>query len=108
MTHAGNILGFGLGMINLAESKALSWVPGGQFSRLSVLGCVVLMLSVTITCFSTPEVEPGRSRQSNAPRGRIARLSSAVASIANAIKTLPLPIRRICFVQVRSAFERMK
>lgn len=55
MTNIGNIIGYGVGYINLSASPALRWVGGGQFRKLCIVAIFCLVVAVTITCATNHE-----------------------------------------------------
>ncbi|BGP57929.1 hypothetical protein JCM8202v2_005583 [Rhodotorula sphaerocarpa] len=125
-THLGNILGYLFGYLDLAHAPFLSWIDppaavktgtdsppeeeeGAQFRRLAVLSLAVMALTVAITCLTQPE-GPGHTTQSRADRESPAhrerrkpsawrRAAGLVGTIRDNIRTLPLPVRRVCYVQ---------
>ena len=55
MTNIGNIIGYGVGYINLSASPALHWLGGGQFRKLCIVAIFCLVVAVTITCATNHE-----------------------------------------------------
>ncbi|KZT26861.1 MFS general substrate transporter [Neolentinus lepideus HHB14362 ss-1] len=94
MTHAGNIVGYGLGFLPLANMPILRLLGGDQFRKFCVVALAILVLTVWITCFTQHE----KARQ-KLP-GANQKLRDVLNNIYSAIVKLPKPIRRVCFVQV--------
>lgn len=94
MTHAGNIIGYGLGFLPLANMPILRLLGGDQFRKFCVVALAILVVTVWITCFTQQEKErqklPGPDK----------KLRDVLDNIYRAIAKLPKPIRRVCFVQV--------
>ncbi|KAF8591426.1 MFS general substrate transporter [Ramaria rubella] len=94
MTHAGNILGFGFGFLNLANWPVLRILGGSQFRKFCVVGIVILVITVWITCWTQDELQ--RKPNLNEESG----IREVMGNIYNAITNLPKPIRKVCFVQI--------
>ncbi|KAL9932593.1 hypothetical protein V8E36_008710 [Tilletia maclaganii] len=61
MTHAGNVLGYAAGWLDLGSTLPfLHWLGGGQFRKLAIISLVGMLISVTVTCLSTNEGLPLR------------------------------------------------
>ncbi|ORY76502.1 hypothetical protein BCR35DRAFT_280347 [Leucosporidium creatinivorum] len=98
-THLGNILGYSFGYLNLGRSPLLSWVGGGQFRKLAVVACCVMAVTVGVTCVTqTEEVRVG----AGGGEGVGKRLRAVVKGVRDSLRDLPLPVRRVCYVQVFS------
>ncbi|KAF8341364.1 major facilitator superfamily domain-containing protein [Cantharellus anzutake] len=95
MTHAGNVIGFGIGFLNLAEWKILHFLGGSQFRKVCILSLVVLIITVWWTCWTQIEVS-GAKGFKNREEG----LHQIFKNIYSSVVNLPKPVRRVCFVQV--------
>ncbi|KAE8224167.1 hypothetical protein CF319_g2906 [Tilletia indica] len=58
MTHAGNVVGYAAGWMDLGSLHALSWLGGGQFRKLAVVSLVGMGVCVAVTCLCTTEGGP--------------------------------------------------
>jgi len=97
-THFGNLLGYSLGYFDLGSFKFLKWIKGGgQFRKLSLISCFVMSLTVLITCTTQHEEEETRNTTTSDEQGR--QWKRVFMDILNSIRDLPLPIRRVCYVQ---------
>lgn len=107
---ASNVL---LGFINLAAFPLFDFLGGDQFRKFSSVVLVVLVATVWITCFSHEEAprtdtfrRAGRACVPRSPPCVIcaeqpcSSLFSIFGDIIGSIKSLPKPIRRVCFVQL--------
>ncbi|KAG8900774.1 hypothetical protein FRB99_005764 [Tulasnella sp. 403] len=97
MIHAGNIIGFTFGFVNLAEWKILRPLGGDQFRKVCIVATAILVATVWLTCTTQHEKARERElgeRESRSPMGDAAR------NIIRAVSTLPRPVRRVCYVQV--------
>ncbi|KAK4049935.1 hypothetical protein OIV83_003759 [Microbotryomycetes sp. JL201] len=94
MTHMGNIFGYLAGYIDLGHWSGIKWVGGGQFRKLAVLSCFVMVICVTITCWTQPEKE-----FIDSPNGVGVKWTRAWSNIKHTIRHLPKPVRQVCFVQ---------
>lgn len=125
-THLGNILGYLFGYLDLAHAPFLSWIDppsmgtsdpdspeeeGAQFRRLAVLSLAVMALTVAITCLTQPEgpghtTQPGitsdRAHRERRKPSAWRRAAGLVGTIRDNIRTLPLPVRRVCYGESRS------
>ncbi|KAM0751517.1 MFS general substrate transporter [Meredithblackwellia eburnea MCA 4105] len=93
MTHIANIFGYLAGYLDLGHWDAINWVGGGQFRKLAVLSCFVMAICVGITCWTQVE-KVGRDEPSG-PGGVL----SVIKTVSKAVKNLPVPVRRVCYVQ---------
>ncbi|KAG9002670.1 hypothetical protein FRB94_003705 [Tulasnella sp. JGI-2019a] len=96
MTHAGNILGFTFGFMNLAGWKILQPLGGDQFRKVCVVSVVIVVSTVWITCATQHEKE----RPVDALNRETSESKEVLGNIMRAISTLPRPVRRVCYVQV--------
>ncbi|KAF9019235.1 MFS general substrate transporter [Hymenopellis radicata] len=93
MTHAGNIVGFGIGFLPLAQFPLLEIFGGTQFRKFCILCIVILVVTVSITCYYHEEEErPAAKKES--------KFREVLDNIYAAIVNLPKPIRRVCYVQL--------
>lgn len=92
MTHIANIFGYLAGYLNLGEWSGISWVGGGQFRKLAVISCAVMIVCVSITCYTQEEVA---GVQEEGSKG--VSWSKAINNVKESIKDLPLPVRRVCY-----------
>nr|XP_018264346.1 solute carrier family 45, member 1/2/4 [Kwoniella dejecticola CBS 10117]OBR86504.1 solute carrier family 45, member 1/2/4 [Kwoniella dejecticola CBS 10117] len=93
--HVGNIVGFTMGFLNLAHVPIIRLVGGGQFRKVCIVGLVLLVITVWITCWTTEETE----RESIFGE-RKSRIRDVIGTIYEAILHLPKPVRRVCIVQI--------
>ncbi len=93
MTHAGNIVGFGIGFLPLAQFPLLELFGGTQFRKFCILCIIILVVTVSITCYYHEEEErPAAKKES--------KFREVLDNIYTAIVNLPKPIRRVCYVQL--------
>ncbi|CBQ73261.1 related to General alpha-glucoside permease [Sporisorium reilianum SRZ2] len=106
MTHAGNVVGYLCGWVDLASWKGLRWLGGGQFRRFAVVSLLAMIscVSVTISCISE---SPADHRFADLAQQRqsacLSAWSSAKATaddVWHAIRRLPRSVRRVCLVQL--------
>ncbi|KZT42881.1 MFS general substrate transporter [Sistotremastrum suecicum HHB10207 ss-3] len=99
MINAGNIIGSAFGFWNLGNLPLLRLLGGDQFRKLCIVALVILVSTVliTVTCHEEP---PKEVDLSGGPRSGGYR--AVINNITNAIRHLPRPIRRVCYVQVFS------
>ncbi|BGP19706.1 hypothetical protein JCM10213_005425 [Rhodosporidiobolus nylandii] len=95
-THLANILGYLLGFTDLGHSPLLHFLGGGQFRKLAVLACLVMVACVAVTCVSGKE-EAREEPEEN--EGAWMRLKGVVSEVADNVRTLPKSVRRVCYVQ---------
>jgi solute carrier family 45 protein 1/2/4 len=57
MIHAGNIIGFALGGMNLKNWPVLSWFGGDQFRKVCIITMIVLGATVWTTLITQEEKE---------------------------------------------------
>ncbi|GAA6044081.1 hypothetical protein JCM8097_000197 [Rhodosporidiobolus ruineniae] len=101
-THLANILGYLLGYFDLGHSSfpLLRWIGGGQFRKLAVLACVVMVGCVGVTCWTQEETaRPRLMREGEGRESAWRKLKGVGRDVARSIRTLPLPVRRVCYVQ---------
>jgi solute carrier family 45 protein 1/2/4 len=101
MTHIANIFGYLAGYLNLGEWSGISWVGGGQFRKLAVISCAVMIVCVSITCYTQEEVA---GVQEEGSKG--VSWSKAINNVKESIKDLPLPVRRVCYGTSHPPFTR--
>jgi len=94
MTHAGNILGYGFGFVNLAEWPLLRSLGGSQFRKLCVVGIVIIAITVWVTCWTQNE----QVHKVNVEEGTGFR--DILGSIHTAVFSLPTNVKKVCFVQL--------
>lgn len=95
MTNAGNIVGFGLGFLPLADLPIIRLIGGDQFRKFCVICIVILTATVWITCACHHEEARPRSQRTQGNSMR-----DVFNNIFNALTHLPKPIRRVCYVQL--------
>jgi len=112
MTQAGNIVGYGFGFFPLEDIPFLRWIGGSQFRKFCILVLVVLVTTVWITCWTQEEQERQKKHSEkkcvvmNVLGALVDRLlmqcgnSQILGNIRAAILKLPLPIKKVCAVQV--------
>ncbi|EJU06217.1 MFS general substrate transporter [Dacryopinax primogenitus] len=98
MTHAGNIIGFTLGFLDLGTWPALAFLGGDQFRKVCVVSLIVLVITIWITVATQKE----EARQEEFKFSSGSELWDIVNNIYRAVLTLPKPVRRVCYVQVFS------
>ncbi|KAI9144710.1 sugar transporter [Paraphysoderma sedebokerense] len=95
MLNMGNILGYLTGFLDL---QAIFNVAGNssQMKLLCLVGTVVFILTIGVTCVFTKEkpIDRNQNRQSNQ-----SRWYHTFVDILHAVKVLPQPIRDICHCQ---------
>ncbi|KAG8935535.1 hypothetical protein FRC02_007679 [Tulasnella sp. 418] len=94
MTHAGNIIGFGFGFLDLAGWRILRPLGGGQFRKVCIVAITILVITVWITCIT--QEEKGRE----GVQSEDSEMMDIVRNIYRAVGTLPRPVKRVCFVQI--------
>ena len=92
-TGIGNIVGFLAGVIDLTQVLPLA----DQFSALSFLTCLFLIVTIGLSCWVATEDDPNvkwteRSKQASHP----------FRDIINSARVLPKEIKDVCFVQAVS------
>jgi len=98
MLHAGNILGYWCGWVDLASWPALAWLGGGQFRKFAMLSLVCMGVCVAVTCATTPEAHG--KRLTTTRESISARIAGSVRQVWTVGVSLPVPIRRVCFAQL--------
>lgn len=93
MANIGNIVGYSFGFINLTSSVLLRWIGGGQFRKLCILSVTVLDICVIITCVMNPEERLPKIKRDKS-------IKKVFSNILAAARDLPVPIRRVCYVQL--------
>ncbi|GAA6059941.1 hypothetical protein JCM10212_003081 [Sporobolomyces blumeae] len=94
-THIANIFGYLCGFFDLGSVPALRWIGGGQFRRLGVISCLIMTLTVVVTCMT--QHEEARVLQESED-GKNA-WTTIFSDVKDNIKNLPLEVRRVCYVQ---------
>ncbi|GAA5900708.1 hypothetical protein JCM8208_004587 [Rhodotorula glutinis] len=95
-THIANVVGYLVGYLDLGHSPLLRWLGGGQFRKLAVTSCVVMLATVAVTCWTQeedarPEMRTGESAWQ--------KIRGVARDVVAATRTLPKPVRRVCYVQ---------
>ncbi|WWC87557.1 uncharacterized protein L201_002447 [Kwoniella dendrophila CBS 6074] len=93
--HVGNIVGFTMGFLNLANVPIIRLVGGGQFRKVCIVALILLVVTVWITCWTTEETE-----KESIFGERRSRIRDVIGTIYEAILHLPKPVRRVCIVQI--------
>ncbi|WVR04092.1 hypothetical protein IAU60_001091 [Kwoniella sp. DSM 27419] len=93
--HVGNIVGFTMGFLNLANVPIIRFVGGGQFRKVCIVALILLTITVWITCWTQEEKE-----KENIFGERRSRIRDVIGTIYEAILHLPKPVRRVCIVQI--------
>lgn len=93
MTHLANIFGYLAGYINLTHWSGISWVGGGQFRKLAVISCTVMVICVSITCWTQDE----RPKEGGLVEEKGMKWGGILKNIRESIRDLPLPVRRVCY-----------
>ncbi|KAF4619598.1 hypothetical protein D9613_005337 [Agrocybe pediades] len=94
MINAGSIIGFGFGYLPLAKLPIIGLIGGSQFRKFCVICIVILVATVWMTCANHHEIERPKAQR------RQSGIRDIFKGIFSAVKTLPKPIRRVCFVQL--------
>jgi len=94
MTQAGNIIGYGFGFLPLEDIPVLRWIGGSQFRKFCIVVLVVLVITVWITCWTQTEQERPKKQVGSS------HLRQILGNIHAAILKLPLPIKKVCLVQL--------
>ncbi|KAF8914025.1 hypothetical protein CPB84DRAFT_1758181, partial [Gymnopilus junonius] len=94
MTNAGNIVGFGFGYLPLASLPIIRLLGGSQFRKFCVICIIILVFTVWMTCANHEEEERPQSHN------RQGNMRDVFVNIYNAVRDLPKPIRRVCYVQI--------
>jgi len=94
-THIANIFGYLCGFFDLGSISALKWIGGGQFRRLGVISCLVMSVTVAVTCVTQEEEK--RTRDEEEDEG--SAIMRLWADIKESIRDLPIEVRRVCYVQ---------
>lgn len=98
MLHAGSIIGYWCGWVDLSTWPSLAWIGGGQFRRFAVVSAVCMVICVSITCLFTPEY--GTKHTTTSPEGLITRIGASVRQVVRVGRALPVPIQRVCLVEL--------
>ncbi|KAI0036808.1 MFS general substrate transporter [Vararia minispora EC-137] len=98
MTQVGNIVGFVFGFLPLAELPFINWLGGSQFRKFCVVAMVILVITIGITCWT--QEEHGQVTVHNDEGRALVLRADILNNIYTAIINLPIPIRRVCFVQL--------
>ncbi|GAA5882529.1 hypothetical protein JCM3774_005187 [Rhodotorula dairenensis] len=104
-THLGNLVGYLLGHLDLANSTFLAFLAGNeaqQFRKLAVVSLVVMLATVGVTC-ATQHEAPAAADSAAAPATpRVSvwrRVWQVAADVKDNFHQLPIPVRRVCYVQ---------
>lgn len=106
MTHAGNVVGYLCGWVDLASWKGLRWLGGGQFRRFAMVSLLAMIscVSVTISCVSESPLDHRFAHQAQQRQSACMSAWSSVKATADdvwhAIRRLPRSVRRVCLVQL--------
>lgn len=105
MTHAGNVVGYLCGWVDLASWKGLRWLGGGQFRRFAVISLLAMAscVSVTVLCISESPADRGFSHSTQRQSMCSSAWSTTKTTVENvwqAIRRLPRSVRRVCMVQL--------
>ena len=102
MTHAGNVVGYLCGWLDLASWRGLRWLGGGQFRRFAIVSLAGMITCVTVTV-TTIDEKASSTLQNPQEANRVRFWTQARETIDNvwqAIRRLPRPVRRVCIVQL--------
>ncbi|GAA5853011.1 hypothetical protein JCM9279_003782 [Rhodotorula babjevae] len=94
--NVANVCAYLAGSLDLDKTPLLRWIGAGQFRKLALLSCMVLVVTVTVTCCTQHEHERPELRSAAGPWTKIVEV---VRSLTSSIRTLPRPVKRVCFVQ---------
>ncbi|SNX83836.1 related to General alpha-glucoside permease [Melanopsichium pennsylvanicum] len=110
MTHAGNVLGYLCGWVDLASWKGLRWLGTGQFRRFAIISLLAMISCVSITVGLIQEAPIDRlglqhhhHQQQQQGRGCASmgrKVKQTVDDVWHAVRTLPRSVRRVCLVQL--------
>ncbi|KPV72096.1 uncharacterized protein RHOBADRAFT_47279 [Rhodotorula graminis WP1] len=95
-THIANVVGYLVGYLDLGHSPLLRWLGGGQFRKLAVTSCVVMLATVAVTCVTQQEDARPEMRSGESAWQKVRNVARDVVA---ATRTLPKPVRRVCYVQ---------
>ena len=105
MTHAGNVLGYLCGWLDLASWKGLRWLGGGQFRRFAMISLLAMIscVSVTVTCISESTTEHNfahHDHRRSPCTSTLRKIETTFNDVWHAIRRLPRSVRRVCLVQL--------
>lgn len=106
MTHAGNVVGYFCGWVDLASWKGLKWLGAGQFRRFAMISLLAMVscVSVTIGCISEHAADRRFELAQERGRGVLVgvwgKVKDTVQDVWQAIRRLPRSVRRVCLVQL--------
>ncbi|KAJ4303151.1 hypothetical protein N0V90_002044 [Kalmusia sp. IMI 367209] len=89
----GNILGYLAGKADLP--KYLPFFGSSQFKVLCAIACIIMAITVGISCVSVSERDPSYEGPPTPQEG----LLNFFTSLARSVRSLPLQIKRVCEVQ---------
>ncbi|BGP51627.1 hypothetical protein JCM10450v2_007577 [Rhodotorula kratochvilovae] len=95
-THLANVLGYLVGYLDLGHSPLLRWLGGGQFRKLAVISCAVMVATVGVTCWTQQEEERPELATGE---GAWEKVKGVVRDVSENVRTLPTPVKRVCYVQ---------
>lgn len=117
-THLGNIIGYLFGYLDLSHSSFLSFLDpadeqgeerGSQFRKLAVISLVVMLATIAVTCVTQDEQERAATAAAVPPKPDKAEEATRVsvwkrvwqvgADVKHNFHQLPIPVRRVCYVQ---------
>jgi len=104
MLHAGNMIGYWCGWVDLASWPSLAWIGGGQFRRFAVVSIVCMCVCVAITCMFTPE-HCTRIGAKQPSEGMVKRLHASIRQVWVVGRALPLSIQRVCLVELLASMS---
>ncbi|SPO23816.1 related to General alpha-glucoside permease [Ustilago trichophora] len=106
MTHAGNVVGYLCGWVDLASWKGLRWLGGGQFRRFAMISLLAMISCVSVTIsFISESPADGRFAVHHQTRESMCmttfrKVKETVDDVWHAIRRLPRSVRRVCLVQL--------
>ena len=104
MLHAGNMIGYWCGWVDLASWPSLAWIGGGQFRRFAVVSIACMCVCVAITCMFTPE-HCTRIGAKQPSEGMVKRLHASIRQVWSVGRALPLSIQRVCLVELLASMS---
>ena len=93
-THLANVLGYLVGYLDLGHSPLLRWLGGGQFRKLTVISCAVMVATVGVTCWTQAEEERPELATGE---GAWEKVKGVVRDVSENVRTLPTPVKRVCY-----------
>lgn len=104
MTHAGNVVGYLCGWVDLASWKGLNWLGGGQFRRFAMISLLAMISCVSVTVGfigeSPADTHFAHQREQSSCGSALRKAKETFTDVWHAIRRLPRSVRRVCLVQL--------